>query len=795
MNLRNPIQPDTRGVSMRTLIIFVSLTVGLFSCDQTKSEKTTSTSYSKKGIVVSHAGGYEARIMEALSKVATDTLSKDAVERVTSNRGSVMIDDPTRIKGLPEGAEVSGLFDDETIKAALMGTDESAAADLIYKAGARTVIVQHGVAPSTDVGARVLSRLYHHDHLTRFQLLRVTNGAFIYRVRKAAVSFDAKLAGSIIGYVRARLADTPTAAVPDLRSETGQWTFVATLRGQGRELAVAFSQDRNLQRSLDELVQDLERLHRRRIEYYGFPPLKEHIADLKVEIHRVLERAYIEPRDDEFLARYWELGVDGTYMLTADKKNRAVLPGSVSYTRSLNRPDRFLRTAAKEGRMPLKRPWREAGSHFESFRTRHYAEAGDNKLIELFRGFKMVPMDAVTIDRVRDAVVLAGEWYLANLQPDGSVVYKFWPEENRYANENNLVRHTLSTWNLVQAYEMDPRPEFLEAAKATLGFTQSKMLQETSEEHGEMVYYRYKNNVKLGAVVINILGIVDLAKQTGSDEYDHLLTKLGNFTKFMAQEDGKFLGYHVPKGHPYHGTTNDIVPGEAALALVYLADHFDDDSWLEPLDKYWEYYMPIFRERAAKKKTEAPWPYYIYDNTTRLSLVQMGPWTVMAANAYHRRTGNTEVAEFGLEVARWMIDTYQWSEDRSPWPDYVGGYFKLQEELPAMQAFCYAEGTAAAYQLAIRAAPEQVEYFETSTREAMRLALAMQYTEADTYAFSRPQQVMGGIRYALNETKVRIDYVHHGLSAMYQYVRGAEIDPRLPASVRGAALDSETSAD
>ena len=170
-------------------------------------------------------------------------------------------------------------------------------------------------------------------------------------------------------------------------------------------------------------------------------------------------------------------------MLTADKKNRAVLPGSVSYTRSLNRPDRFLRTAAKEGRMPLKRPWREAGSHFESFRTRHYAEAGDNKLIELFRGFKMVPMNAVTIDRVRDAVVLAGEWYLANLQPDGSVVYKFWPEENRYANENNLVRHTLSTWNLVQAYEMDPRPEFLEAAKATLGFTQSKMLQELSLIH------------------------------------------------------------------------------------------------------------------------------------------------------------------------------------------------------------------------------------------------------------------------------------------------------------------------
>ena len=194
--------------------------------------------------------------------------------------------------------------------------------------------------------------------------------------------------------------------------------------------------------------------------------------------------------------------------------------------------------------------------------------------------------------------------------------------------------------------------------------------------------------------------------------------------------------------------------------------------------------MPLFRERASKKQDDAPWPWFTYENDMRLALVQMSPWTVMAANAYHQRTGNQEVAEFGLEVGEWMIDTYQWTTERAPWPDYVGGYFKLREELPAMQAFCYAEGTAAAYQLAIRMAPDRSGYFEKSTREAMRLALAMQYTEMDTYAFSRPLQVMGGIRYALNETKVRIDYVHHALSAMYQYYKGAESDPNLPVAVR-----------
>ena len=726
---------------------------------------------------------YFDRILDAVSKAPTAKLSSKSLERIKANRGSVMADDPSKVSGLPESITALGMFDDETVKRVLLGTDEDIAADLLYEKGVRTLIVHYEVAIDADVGKRVLSRLYHHDHLRRFQLIRVANDAFLYRVRKRAVQFDAKLAAASIRYIRDQLeGNTPT--IEDLRSETGQWTFVATVRGQGRELAVAFGQDKKLSKSLDEIARDLERLHRRRAEYFGFPALKDHVADLRIEIQRVVERAYIEPRNDAFLAQFWELGIDGTHMLTEDKKTRAVLPGSASFTRSLNRPEAFLRDAAKQGMMPFERPWRESGSWFEMFRTIHYTELPNNGIMKLSRGFKEVPMSDVTIESVKKGVVSAGDWYLSNLQPDGSVVYKFWPEANRYSNENNIVRHALSTWNLVQAYELDSRPEFLEASKRTLGFTEKHRVEENSPKFGDMVYYRYNDNVKLGTVVITILGVVDLAKATGTKEYDDLLRKLGNFTKFMAQDNGKFLGYHVPKGHAYHGKTNDIVPGEAALALIHLAEYFDDDSWIESLDKYWEYYMPLFRKRASAKQKNSAWPWFTYDNEMRLALVQMGPWTVMAANAYHRRTGNKEVAAFGLEVARWMIDTYQWTSDRSPWPDYVGGYYKLRHELPAMQAFCYAEGTAAAYQLAIRYAPDQVAYFEQSTREAMRLGLAMQYTELDTYGFSRPMQVMGGIRYALNETKVRIDYVHHALSAMYQYYKGALDDPNLPASVK-----------
>ena len=280
------------------------------------------------------------------------------------------------------------------------------------------------------------------------------------------------------------------------------------------------------------------------------------------------------------------------------------------------------------------------------------------------------------------------------------------------------------------------------------------------------------------------MGMIDLAKVTNDHQWDDLINRFGEFTLFMQEESGKFDPYYVPDDHPYADETNDIVPGEAALALVMLHEYTGDDKWLAPLPKFFEYYMPWWDERVNRGNTEEPWPAHTYKNQDRLELVQFGPWSVMAANAYHRATGDEKAAEFGLRVARWMIDTYQYRQDKTPWPDYVGGYFKMYGELPAMQTFCYGEGTAAAYQLALRFAPDEAPYFEKSTREMARIAIQMQFDELQTYAFPRGKFVEGGIRYALNETKVRIDYVHHALSAVYQYILGARMDPNLPESVK-----------
>lgn len=770
---------------LSSTLLALALVLSPLGCDPTTDapvEEGDPSVGKARADVLAFADSYEGRLEEALGRASAAELSAEGAKDVAALDGLVLADKPERLRGVPEGVKVEPLLSDPALRDALLGPDESAVVELLKARGVKGLLLSRDIAASIDRDRRVLSRLLHHDYLELFRLERVSDGLLYYSVHDRPVLFPPQVAALSTRYIRARLQGMRVEGMPKLESDTGEWTMVATLRGQGQELAMAFARDVSLQDTLDELVEDLEIAHRRKVELLGFPRLSQHIGDLEIEVQRVTERAYVETRDQVFLEELWEMGVDGAFIMTADRKERGFLPGSVSYTRNLTSADKFLREAAEQGGMSERRPWRGEGAWLELFRTTHYREHGDEGLVFLYRGVPPVPKSSVTLGSTREAILSSGDWWLANMDPQGRLNYKFWPHENRYSADYNLVRHTLATWNLVQAYRIDPErdPRYLEGARRALDFTNRFL-----KEEGEMSYYEFADNVKLGTVVVSMMGLIDMARETGSKEHDELIRRLARFALYMQQESGTFLGYHVPEGHPYHGKSNDIVPGEAALALVMAADYFGEDEWVATLPKFFEYYEPWFRSRAEKRHDDRPWPRYTYDNDVRLELVQFGPWTVMAANAYHRRTGDERVGAFGLEVARWMIEAYMYDEDRSPFPDYMGGYFKLPTELPAMQAFCYAEGTAAAYDLARRMGREEDRaFFEERTRESVRFGLTMQYDDLDTYAFSREELLWGGVRYAMNEVKTRVDYTYHAQSAMVQYYDAALLDEKLPAEVR-----------
>ncbi|MEE2749891.1 MAG: hypothetical protein VX519_00545 [Myxococcota bacterium] len=725
------------------------------------------------------------RLTEMLGDIRSQKPHDTLMESLLTATGPVLVDSPDRVEGL-DALTVKALITEEN-QDAWWGKDEVALAGSLREDNVRYIVLHRDAKSTVDRDGTVLSRLYYDDSRVMFSLVAVDENFLLYRVLDKPREFPMALAHHTLEQLRKIIKGEPALALPDIAAGEGKkWQLVALARRPGgRAIAVGLCNRDTYRDCVAELARDLEREYRRYAEWDGLPRLEDTVDDLILELHRIVDRARIEAWEKPDLLDLWEMGVDGGLIVEKTTRKGAettkvgVLPGSVAYARAIRDPEILLKTVAKSGRLGSSRAWREKGNRLEKIRTLAYSNWPGRGTFAHLRGVRYVPMAAVDLPALEGSVVLSGEWYLANLQDNGQVTYKFWPSENRYSNEYNLVRHTLATWNLVQAWHIENRPEFLDAARRAQEWTLQFLVEE-----GDMSFIDYNNNRKLGSVVVALMGMIELAQATGSTEWDDLMERFGNFTLFMQEDSGKFDPYYVPDDHPYANNVNDIVPGEAALALVMLHEYTGDDKWLGPLPKFFEYYMPWWEERVAKRREGMRWPFETYYPGDRLELVQFGPWSVMAANAYHRVSGDKVSADFGLNVARWMIDTYQWTEERAPWPDYVGGYYKMPNELPAMQAFCYAEGTSAAYQLALRHAPEQAAFFEEHTRQSMRFALQMQYDDMQVYPFSRAGEVRGGTRYAMNETKVRIDYVHHQLSSVYQYIMAAREDPNLPENVK-----------
>ena len=760
---------------------------------------------SARSAIIVHGDTFEARARAAWAVAPSTSLSGGAIELITKVGSKVAVDAPGALSGVPAAAQTVDLSG-EALRAAAMGLDENAFADALRAAGAKVLVIHSGLKESFDRDSHVLSRLYHHGQLERFQLARVEEGAWMYLINDKPLRFEPAVADAAVRWLRDRLSGKNPPPFQPLASDRGNWLLVTSVRAQGQELAFSLAEAPTLDVALVETANDLEAMHRRQREILGFPPLSTHVNDLIFEIHRIKERAFVVPREDKDLAALWEMGIDGAILIerSETRKLAGAWPGAVAVGRGITTPDEFLRGVAREFRFDSLRPWRDESVSLEIIRSADYRELPGAPIVPMYRGTTQVPVESVTLASVKASIIYAGEWWLANLQPDGSVIYKFWPEENRYSNEYNHVRHELATWNLWQAWTLDPRPEFMEGALRAQAWTLRSLVERdgTNLEEWErkllegsplkaeieregMAYFTYGDNTKLGSVVVGLFGMIEVARATGDHSNDELMRKLARYVLASQLPEGSFRPYWVPATHAYANEKNDIVPGEAALALVYLAEYFNDPKYLDALEPFFTYYQPWFRTRADRKDLTAPWPAYTYDNQTRLDLVQFGPWTVMAANAYTRnRPDRKEIAAFGFEVARWMVESYEYSAKRTLFPDYVGGYYKFLGELPAMQAFCYGEGTAAAYQMALRQDPSQAAYFELATRETVRIGMQMQHDRLDSLYYARPELVEGGIRYALNEPKVRVDYTYHGQSTFYQWYTAAKDDPSLPPGVK-----------
>jgi hypothetical protein len=718
--------------------------------------------------------------------------TKELVESAGPNKVLVTAGGPLT---LPEGTKVQQLpltLDDVGKK--LLARSEKEASAALRDAGVRAVVVHRDLVGALDRDRTVLARLANHDQLEWFQLRHVSDDLFLYTVRASAMDMPEATGAALLAGLRARLEGRePAAQTWDPENPR----LIASIRLHGNTLAFRHEIGPKIEGVLDGLADKLAREWEREAVPEGHGRLRDRLDEARLEIHVVTERAAVEPRSAEALADLWELGIDGMMLRQRDGASEdkfTYMPGSEAMARSIRTADEFLRLAVRKFDWSESRPWVEdPRTRLDIIRTQHFIERtpGGGGAARLYRGMPEVELDAMTDAVVQQMLVDGSEWWLRNMRPDGTVLYKYWPDQNRESIDYNEVRHILAARDLADTFRYRADPRYLDGSKRNMDWLMKFAVTPDAPADPKLpsppadtLLFRFPArqtqfdvpNQKLGTVAVALLGWIAWARSTGSHAEDEHIRQMASFVRARQDESGAFDAYFVPKDHPYSGMKNDIVPGEAALALGEVSDYFDEPEWISTFPKFLDYYEPWFRERAKRVNPFGRWPHDTYDNQTRLDLVQFGPWAIMACRKYYALTGDERAAKFGLEIADWMIDSYQWTAKRAPFPDYAGGYYKTTAELPAMQSFCYSEGTAAAYGIAQKFAPDRKEKYALATKETIRFLSVMQYDDVDSYFAAEPGLIHGGIKYALNENKIRIDYLGHGLSTLVQYLDNRATD-------------------
>lgn len=738
------------------------------------------------------SGAVDDRMSACFAELRAPSLSKDASEELEglAKKHKLLGVGVEPLEGLP------WLALSPEMRPLILANQEEPFAKAVRDAGAYGVVVHRDLVGALDRDASVLSRLANHDDLQWFQLRYVTEELLIYTARSSSNEVPLQTGEQLLAGLRARLEGR--AEIPRQRWEPESIRMIATMRLQGSALGMRYASGDNIEVVLNELAAKLKKRWEREVATMGVGRLRERLSDVRLEVQIVLERAPVEPRSRYAIFDLFEVGIDGVMFRQREgmKDDKlAFLPGSEATARSLRAPDELLRAAAEEGGWQDARPWeKDPRTRLDLIRTAHFMEKqpGGGAAVAMMRGMPQERLDDLSDDKIRQMLVDGGEWWLANQRKDGAFNYKYWPEQNRASGEYNEVRHILGTRDLADTWRYRNDPRYLAGAVKAMDWLKRYEVRPDDSPYGrlqnppaESILFRYPMqdtatkpaNQKLGTVAVALLGWLAWAEATGDHSEDARIRQMARFVLSMKESSGKFQPYLVPVGHAYYGQKNDIVPGEAALALGQVAEYFQEPEWLTFMPTFMDYYEPWFETRAKRNLATGRWPHGSYSNDDRLDLVQFGPWSVMAANQYYRMTGDKRAAEFGLKIADWMIDWYQWSEARSPWRDYIGGYYKMPTELPAMQTFCYSEGTAAAYAIASKYAPERKEKYDRSTREAIHFMRVMQFDSVDSYFAAEPELIHGGIKYAMNENKIRIDYVGHALSTLSQYLDAKAADP------------------
>ncbi len=222
---------------------------------------------------------------------------------------------------------------------------------------------------------------------------------------------------------------------------------------------------------------------------------------------------------------------------------------------------------------------------------------------------------ALTSTGARVTAVAAGDWIIANQEPDGHYLYGWNRDDSTPADGYNLVRHagvTLSLYQLAQAGEV----EYLGPADRGLDWMLDRV-----EPAGDGLAFTDERRAKLGASALLAVSLAHRRQVTDDSSHDDTLLGLTRFLIGQQRADGSMLNFFdLDVQAPVPDETSVFATGEALWAMAMVHEVFPLEGYRAPALATLDY---LATERDVDEDFfPQPWP----DQWAAYSLAEMVEW-------------------------------------------------------------------------------------------------------------------------------------------------------------------------
>ena len=321
-----------------------------------------------------------------------------------------------------------------------------------------------------------------------------------------------------------------------------------------------------------------------------------------------------------------------------------------------------------------------------------------------------------------------------NVQPDGRMVYQYWPSRGEESTANNMVRQFMASIALGRIARDRGDPESRALAERNLRYN----LEHFYHEEDDLGIIEYDGTVKLGAIALAGLAI---AESTARSEFAAEEASLLRTVDALRREDGTFQTFYRPEDRK-DGV--NFYPGEALSLWAHLYHESPDPALLA-------------RIRASQKRY-ARWH-------RRKRNPAFIPYHTMAAYRIWLDTRDPELRDWIFELNDWVVQKQE--KSRHLYDDIEG---RLYGPPHASATGVYLEGLADAFALALETGDiERIESYRKAIRLGLRSALQLEFRDdVDMFYVSKRDAVRGGLRTTVYDNEIRVDNVQHVLMAVHK---------------------------